>query len=80
MTKDSLKKQLKETGIVGSMLYYGGRALSKIEMRLIGAWCQRFGKVNPRRIVLKNRQMQDFTDNTRAFFEYLIENNYNEKY
>ena len=74
MTKDSLKKQLKETGIIGSMLYYGGRALSKIEMRLIGGWCSRHGKLNKNRLVLKNRQMQDFTDNTRAFFEYLIKN------
>ena len=80
MTKDSLKKQLKETGIIGSMLYYGGRALPNIEMRLIGGWCSRHGKLNKNRLVLKNRQMQDFTDNTRAFFEYLIKNHYNEKY
>lgn len=79
MTKDSLKKKIEETGILGSCLYYLGRFCSKAELRTIGRWAGRHCKIKES-IVFKNRQMQDFTDNARALFEYLIENNYNSKY
>lgn len=79
MNSSSLKKKLKEEGIFESLRYYFCRVLSKTSMVLVGKWTSK-REVSPVRLVLKNRQMQDFTDNARAMFEYLAENGYNEKY
>ena len=80
MTKDSLKKKIKEEGLVGSALYYLGRFFSKAELAVIGKWFGRHGRLRPKCIVLKNRTMQDMTDNPRAFYEYLIRNKINKDY
>lgn len=80
MTKDSLKRLIKEKGLLESCLYYAGRLCSKIEEPVIGKWLKKHGRVCETRLVFKNREMQDMTDNARAFFEYLLENGYNEKY
>ena len=42
-------------------------------------WASGHCSVCDTRIVFKNRENQDFTDNARALFEYLVENGYNEK-
>lgn len=63
-----------------NIIYYFGRLLSKIEEPIIGKFVRKFGHVCENRIVFKNRMMQDFSDNARALFEYLIENEYNQKY
>lgn len=80
MTKDSVQKQIKKLGVVGTVLYYIGRFFSKAEQMTIAAATGKFARVKKNRMVFKNREMQDFTDNPRAFFEYLTENGYNEKY
>lgn len=80
MTKDSLKKKIKEDGLAESALYYLGRFFSKVQMRVIGFLVQKFGHVCERRLVFKNREMQDFSDNARALFEYLEKNGFQEKY
>ena len=39
MTKDSLKRKIKEEGLAGSVLYYLGRFCSKAELAMVGKWC-----------------------------------------
>ena len=80
MTKDSLKRKIKEEGLAGSVLYYLGRFCSKAELALVGKWFGNHGKLRQNCIVLKNRTMQDMTDNPRAFYEYLIQNKINENH
>lgn len=80
MTKESIKKRIAETGMIDTILYYIAHFFSKLQMHVIGKIILKYGKINPYRIVLKNRTMQDCTDNTKAFFEYLMKNRYNEKY
>ena len=80
MTKDSLKRKIKEEGLAGSVLYYLGRFCSKAELAMVGKWFGNHGKLRQNCIVLKNRTMQDMTDNPRAFYEYLIQNKINENY
>lgn len=80
MTKDSLKKKLKEEGLIRSGLYYLGRFFSKAELAVVGKWFGKHGRLRPDCIVLKNRTMQDMTDNPRAFYEYLLQKKINEKY
>ena len=80
MTKDSLKRKIKEEGLAGSVLYYLGRFCSKAELALVGKWFGNHGNLRQNCIVLKNRTMQDMTDNPRAFYEYLIQNKINENY
>ena len=36
MTKDSLKRKIKEEGLAGSVLYYLGRFCSKAELAMVG--------------------------------------------
>ena len=38
MTKDSLKRKIKEEGLAGSVLYYLGRFCSKAELAMVGKW------------------------------------------
>lgn len=76
----SIKKKASEVGVAGAVCYYACRLYTKLEMVLLGTWLQRYGKICESRIVFKNRQGQDFTDNARALFEYLIEKGYNERY
>ncbi len=80
MTIDSIRKKIKEEGMIEAFFYYGCRACTKIQMRLAEKWIKNHASVCENRIMFKNRQMQDFTDNARALFEYLIDNGYNEKY
>ena len=80
MTKDSLKRKIKEEGLAGSVLYYLGRFCSKAELAHGGKMVGNHGKLRQNCIVLKNRTMQDMTDNPRAFYEYLIQNKINENY
>lgn len=75
MTREALKRKIQESGIAGSFLYYLGRFCSKAEMRLVGWLIRKHKNVCENRIVFKNRQFQDFTDNARALFEYIINNN-----
>lgn len=80
MKIDTIKKKFREDGVWDAGCYYFCRVLTKITMRMVGGYAKRFGKVCEHRMVFKNRQMQDFTDNARALFEYLIEQGYNEQY
>lgn len=80
ITREALIRKLQESGVMGSFLYYLGRFCSKAQMRLVGWWIRKHGHLCENRIVFKNRQFQDFTDNARALFEYIVKNHYNEKY
>ena len=80
MNIHTIQKRIREEGLLKSARYYFNRILSKLSMHLVGRAAARFGEANPHRIVFKNREMQDFTDNPRALFEYLTENGYNETY
>lgn len=73
MTKDAVKKYTKQQGIGGMILHYISRFLTKAEMQIIGKMTRRFGKVKKNRMVFKNREMMDYTDNPGAFSQYLIE-------
>lgn len=64
----------------GFCLHYGARVLTKVEKQTIGRFTARFCKAKSDRLVFKNRENLDFTDNPRAFFDYLIKMGYNEKY
>lgn len=76
----SVGKKIKEEGLPVAVLYYICRICTKAEAAIVGRWVQRFAAISDHRIVFKNRQMQDFTDNARALFEYLVDNKYNEEY
>ena len=54
MTKDSLKRKIKEEGLAGSVLYYLGRFCSKAELAMVGKWFGNHGKLRQNCIVLKN--------------------------
>lgn len=56
------------------LTYYFCRLLSKAGLHIVGRMSARFGRVHEDYIVFKNRTMQDVTDNARAFFEYLVNN------
>lgn len=70
----SIKKKINEKGICKGVIYYPARLISKINLRLVGGFSAKYGTLQKDCIVFKNRTMQDMTDNARAFFEYLIEN------
>lgn len=74
-----IKKKINEEGIPETILYYVCRLCSKVEAVLIGKYFEK-RPVCEQRLVFKNRQMQDFSDNIRAFVEFLVDNGYNEKY
>ena len=80
MSKEARKRILKEQGLWGFFLHYASRVLTKAEKQTIGRFTARFCKTKPDRLVFKNRENLDFTDNPRAFFDYLIKMGYNEKY
>ena len=69
MTKSAIKKYTERLGFFGMILHYIGRFMTV-----------RFGKVKKNRLVFKNREMMDCTDNPEAFYEYLISSGYNKKY
>lgn len=76
----TIKKKFRDEGIWKAGIYYICRLVTKISMRLVGWYTKHFSGICQKRILFKNRQQQDFTDNARALFEYLMENGYNEKY
>lgn len=80
MSKEACKRILKEQGFSGFVLHYGARVLTKTEKQVIGRFTARFCKVKQNRLVFKNRENLDYTDNPRAFFDYLVKEGYNEKY
>ena len=80
MSREAGKKIFKEQGISGFVLHYGARALTKVEKKVIGKGTARFCKIKKNRLVFKNRENLDFTDNPRAFFDYLLKMGYNDKY
>lgn len=61
-------------------LYYFCHFFSRLLLPVTGKWTVRHCSLCENRIVFKNREKQDFTDNARALFEYLVQNGYNEKY
>ncbi len=66
--------------ILKKIIYYPARLISKMELQVIGRMTAKFGKVRKNYIVLKNRTMQDMTDNPRAFYEYLTGREQYKKY
>lgn len=80
MTKSAIKKYTERLGFFGMILHYIGRFMTKTEQQVIGKLTVRFGKVKKNRLVFKNREMMDCTDNPEAFYEYLISSGYNKKY
>ena len=80
MTKDAVKKYTEKLGFSGMLLHYISRMAVKLEMQVAGKLVRHFGKVKKNRLVFKNREMMDCTDNPGAFYDYLIRNGYNKKY
>ena len=80
MKKSAIKKYTERLGFFGMILHYIGRFMTKTEQQVIGKLTVRFGKVKKNRLVFKNREMMDCTDNPEAFYEYLISSGYNKKY
>ena len=80
MNLNAIKKKFKDEGLIKSSGYYFNRAISKLSMHVVGRIAASHGQARKTRIVFKNREMLDFTDNPRALFEYLVEKGYNEKY
>ena len=80
MTKDAVKKYTDELGFAGMILHYISRFMTKTENQVIGKLTMRFGRVKKNRLVFKNREMMDCTDNPEAFYEYLINSGYNRDY
>lgn len=80
MTKDAVKKYTEQLGFGGMLLHYLSRFTTKMQMQIIGKLTRRFGKVKENRLVFKNREMMDYTDNPGAFSEYLTKSGYNKKY
>ena len=80
MTNSAIKKYTERLGFFGMILHYIGRFMTKTEQQVIGKLTVRFGKVKKNRLVFKNREMMDCTDNPEAFYEYLISSGYNKKY
>ena len=76
MTKSAIKKYTERLGFFGMILHYIGRFMTKTEQQVIGKLTVRFGKVKKNRLVFKNREMMDCTDNPEAFYEYLISSGY----
>ena len=77
MTKSAIKKYTERLGFFGMILHYIGRFMTKTEQQVIGKLTVRFGKVKKNRLVFKNREMMDCTDNPEAFYEYLISSGLN---
>ena len=77
MRLDFIQEQFKKKGFWNTFRYYFCRAMSKAALKLVGPYVAKHGKLHRNYIVFKNRTMQDMTDNARAFYEYLIQN---EKY
>ena len=69
MTKSAIKKYTERLGFFGMILHYIGRFMTKTEQQVIGKLTVRFGKVKKNRLVFKNREMMDCTDNPEAFYE-----------
>ncbi|MEE0424757.1 MAG: CDP-glycerol glycerophosphotransferase family protein [Blautia sp.] len=80
MNLNAIKKKIRDEGLMKSAGYYSNRVISKLSMHVVGRLAARHGQAKKNRIVFKNREMLDFTDNPRALFEYLEEKGYNEKY
>nr|WP_294678256.1 CDP-glycerol glycerophosphotransferase family protein [uncultured Blautia sp.] len=80
MKISSVKKQISRLGFLGTFCYYMGRMGTVAELEILGRFTGKFIKVKKNRLVFKNREKQDYSDNPRAFFEYLIKKGYNEKY
>lgn len=80
MNLNAIKKKIRDEGLIKSGGYYFNRVISKLSMHVVGRLAASHGQAKKNRIVFKNREMLDFTDNPRALFEYLEEKGYNEKY
>ena len=71
-------KNIRKGVAFGMILHYIGRYDKN---RAAGHWkvdCA-FWKSKEKRLVFKNREMMDCTDNPEAFYEYLISSGYNKK-
>ena len=73
MNLNAIKKKIRDEGLMKSAGYYSNRVISKLSMHVVGRLAARHGQAKKNRIVFKNREMLDFTDNPRALFEYLEE-------
>ena len=79
MTLESLKYNIIKRGVVSCALFYFSRLHSRICARAVRA-VMLFRTKAQNIIVFKNDRNTDFSDNTKALFEYLISNGYQEKY
>ena len=70
MNLNAIKKKIRDEGLMKSAGYYSNRVISKLSMHVVGRLAARHGQAKKNRIVFKNREMLDFTDNPRALFEY----------
>lgn len=79
MNKDIVINRIKKEGVPYAAAYYFLKAVAKAEEFIIGRLAKPFFK--PKNIIVfKNRQGQDYSDNARALFDYMVENGYNTKY
>lgn len=80
MDKEIIKKRIEKEGLVFTVCYYFCKTISKVNEIIACKLLKPFFHFDEKLIVLKNRQGQDYTDNARAFFDFLIANNYNKEY
>ena len=66
MNLNAIKKKIRDEGLMKSAGYYSNRVISKLSMHVVGRLAARHGQAKKNRIVFKNREMLDFTDNPRA--------------
>lgn len=80
MSGKSIIWRIREQGLPCACFYYFCRAAFRIQRCIIGKTARRFGRLRKERIVFKNRQFQDYSDNTRALSDYLREHDPNGRY
>ncbi len=80
MTLHSVRNVFRRRGLLGGCLHYMARFGVKIQILIIGNFAKYFCRIAENRIVFKCRHFLDYSDNARAFSDYLIQNGYNGKY
>lgn len=72
MSGESIKWRIRKQGLPSTCFYFLCRAAFKLQLCIIGKAAQHFGSLKKNRIVFKNRQFLDYSDNARALSDYLL--------
>ena len=77
MSVNNIKKRIKKEGLISAGAYYGFKIINKVSESIARIFVK---SDDSNIIVFKNRQGQDFSDNARALFEYMMKKKMNKKY